>query len=368
MSAAFPISAVGEIAPRLILTNNIGGIPTPTVAVVQNSIQPETSSLWYESNGKRTVIREEKPSTQHIFSLTDLQPETQYAYQITGGDIYHFRTPSADSASLHFAAGGDAHFGAATNRADLTLRMATQIANPLENFDYFFSLGDLVDMGPSNRQWREALTSLSPLGSTTLTGYVPGNHDTMFTGLGHYEYFCAPESQHSPGDFPLYYRVDSGRVHFLVVDVEWSAESFGSRQAEWLEKQLKSIPPNDWKIVLSHGFYYASGFQYHSWNWSDNPETIAAVTPLFEKYKVDIVLSGHLHQLELLKHEGVTYVIAGGLGGVLDQERTYVSPASLWYSSGNYGFADVSVNGSEAIIKFRNPDSQVMHTYNLKKN
>jgi hypothetical protein len=83
---------------------------------------------------------------------------------------------------------------------------------------------------------------------------------------------------------------------------------------------------------------------------------------------VDIVLSGHLHQLELLQHAGVTYVIAGGLGGVLDQERTYVSPASLWYLSGNYGFADVSVSGNEATIKFRNPENQVIYTYNLKKN
>jgi UDP-2,3-diacylglucosamine pyrophosphatase LpxH len=366
--SSFPNSAVGDVAPRLILKDNTAGPSIPAVAIVQNSVQPETFSLWYEANGKRTVILEEKPSMQHIFSLTDLQPNTQYAYQITGGNIYHFRMPAADSAGVHFAAGGDAHFGAASNRANLTLRMATQIANPLENFDYFFSLGDLVDMGSSNRQWRDALTSLSSLSSTTLTGYIPGNHDTMFTGLARYKYFCAPDGQHSASDSPLYYRVDSGNVHFLIVDVEWSAESFGPKQAKWLEEQLKSIPTNDWKIVLSHGFYYASGFLYHGWNWSDNPETIAALTPLFEKYKVDIVLSGHLHQLELLQHAGVTYVIAGGLGGILDQERNYVSPASLWYLSGNYGFADVSVKGSEAVIKFRNPDNQVIHSYNLKKN
>ena len=366
--SSFPNPAAGAIAPRLVLTDNTDGLSAPSVTIVQDGIQPELLSLWYEANGKRTVIRDEKPSVQHVFGLSGLLPDTQYAYQITGGDIYHFKTPPAETDSVHFASGGDAHFGAASNRADLTLRMTNQITDPLDRFDYFFSLGDLVDMGSSNRQWREALTSLSPLSSTKFTGYVPGNHDTMFTGLGRYEYFCAPDSPQSPGDIPLYYRVDSGRVHFLVVDVEWSAESFGSRQAEWLEKQLQNIPANDWKIVLSHGFYYASGFLYHGWNWSDNPETIAAITPLFEKYKVDIVMSGHLHQLELLRHAGVTYVIAGGLGGALDQERTYISPASLWYSGGNYGFADISINGSDAIIKFRSPDNQVMYSYNLKKN
>jgi 3',5'-cyclic AMP phosphodiesterase CpdA len=185
--------------------------------------------------------------------------------------------------------------------------------------------------------------------------------------LANYEYFCSPQGSKSASGSPLYFRVDAGKVHFLIVDVEWSAESFTTQQAAWLEAQLKSIPADDWKVVLSHGFYYSSGFTYHGRNWSDNPETISAISPLFEKYGVNMVFAGHDHQLEILEHSGVTYVTCGGFGGVLDPERDYISPASLWYLSGTNGYADVSIEGNQAVINFRSLDNQILKTYTLKK-
>ena len=82
-------------------------------------------------------------------------------------------------------------------------------------------------------------------------------------------------------------------------------ETYTEAQAEWLEEQLKDIPEEDWTIVLSHGFYYASGIYSHGWKWYDNRETIDAITPLFEEYKVDLVCSGHLHNTEMLEENGV---------------------------------------------------------------
>ncbi len=42
---------------------------------------------------------------------------------------------------------------------------------------------------------------------------------------------------------------------------------------------------------------------------------------LFEKYGVDLVFNGHVHQMELLHHSGVTYVTCGSFGGVPDSGR-----------------------------------------------
>jgi hypothetical protein len=42
------------------------------------------------------------------------------------------------------------------------------------------------------------------------------------------------------------------------------------------------------------------------------------------------------------------------LGGSPDGERDYVSPASLWYASGEYGYADVTIDGDRAAVVFRN--------------
>jgi predicted phosphodiesterase len=104
------------------------------------------------------------------------------------------------------------------------------------------------------------------------------------------------------------------------------------------------------------------------WKWYDNPETINKLTPLFEKYGVDMVFSGHDHQLELLQKSGISYVICGTFGGALDSEREYVSPQSAWYSNKDYAFADVTINGAEANLIFRDPDGKVLNSFVIPKN
>jgi acid phosphatase type 7 len=118
---------------------------------------------------------------------------------------------------------------------------------------------------------------------------------------------------------------------------------------------------------MSHGFYYASGSTVHGWKWYDNPETIERLTPFFEKYGVDLVFSGHDHQMELLQNAGVTYIIAGSFGGAPDPTRTYTSPASLWYAAEKYGFADVTIKARQARITFRDPDGRELKTAVVEK-
>jgi hypothetical protein len=81
-----------------------------------------------------------------------------------------------------------------------------------------------------------------------------------------------------------------------------------------------------------------------------------------------MVFSGHDHQMELLKKDGISYVIAGTFGGALDTQRTYISPESVWYSSTNFGFADVTINGNNADLVFRAPDGQAINSFVIPKN
>jgi predicted phosphodiesterase len=104
------------------------------------------------------------------------------------------------------------------------------------------------------------------------------------------------------------------------------------------------------------------------WPWYDNPDTITALTPLFEENGVDIVFSGHIHQMELLEQSNVTYVICSGLGGLPDPERAYLSPASQWYVSGEYGYADVTIDGDVAEIIFRDPENAEIKRVTVSRN
>jgi UDP-2,3-diacylglucosamine pyrophosphatase LpxH len=287
------------------------------------------------------------------FPHADIKPITQLSI------------PNTDGQNLHFAAGGDAQFGAGTNSPSKTIAMLDQISNPTNKYDLFFFLGDLVEYGFKDSLWKESLNAFSSTASSVPTRFVPGNHDTMFGGLSRYLAYCSPPITETQSGSRLWYRIDVGRVHFLVLDVEWSAETFTKDQADWLETQLKSIPNTDWKIVMSHGFYYSSGTTSLGWNWYDNPETISALATLFEKYDVDMVFSGHNHYLEFLQHSGVSYVVSGGFGGKPDPPATYLSPSSIWLQAGQSGFVDVTINGNEATLNFRDPDSNILKSFTI---
>jgi predicted MPP superfamily phosphohydrolase len=298
----------------------------------------------------------------YVFTQLSGFPHAKYTEPVTKLSL-----PHTDGQNLHFAASSDAHFGAGTNSPNQTIAMLSQVSNPANKYDIFFFLGDLVENGFKDSNWNEALQAFSPAALHVPMRFVPGNHDTLFGGLSRYEYYCSTTTTESQNDSKLWYRLDIGKVHFLLLDIEWSAETFTKDQANWLETQLKSIPNEDWKIVMSHGFYYSSGVTFLGWNWFDNPETIAALVPLFEKFGVDIVFSGHNHYLEFLQHSGVNYVVCGGFGGKLDPIATYVSPSRIWYRYGQFGFADVNINGNQATLNFRDPDSNVLKSFTIVK-
>jgi predicted MPP superfamily phosphohydrolase len=351
-----PSSGIESMLPQLLVADGVGAYRIPNMAVTFHTRLPTKNTLGWGKVDTKAIIYEEIASRQHIFMLRNLETDTEYWYQINDGKTYRFTTPATEGRHLRFAASGDAHFGAGKSRNDLTVKMLKKIADPANGFSLLFLLGDLVDYGFRDRQWDEAFRALSPTTSVIPTRFIAGNHETLFAGLGRYKDYCYPNGMDLQTGSQLWYRIDVGKVHFLIIDLEWSTESYSAVQASWLDKQLRSIPGDDWKIVMGHGFYFASGSIIEGWRWYDNQETIQLLTPLFEKYTVDLVFSGHVHQLELLQKSGVTYIVCGGFGGTPEPERTYESPSSLWYATNEYGFVEVTVDENEANIVYRDPD------------
>ncbi len=358
---------VGDTPPQLLLVERQGAQGVPDLAVTFNTREASRHTLtWGQGAGAGTTLSEAGPLKQHAFVLADLTPSAPCWYRVDDGTTYHFTAPPAAGA-LRFAMGSDAHYGSAVQATDHTRQMLAQVADPAHAFNLFFLDGDIVDRGYAAGQWQEAFTALSATTAVIPTRLIPGNHDTLFAGTRYVKALTYPAGLPLTGGTALWQRYDAGRVHFLSIDLEWSAEAFTAAQAAWLEAQLKSIPAGDWKIVLGHGYYYASGARIDGWDWWDNPETIGKLTPLFEKYGVDLVFSGHAHQMELLQQDGVTYAICGGFGGASDENPTYHSPASVWYSSGRDGFLDVTVAGDAATLVFRAPDWSEIHRMTVAK-
>ena len=352
--------------PQLLLAEGTQPSGVPNMAVISYSSDATRRSIrWGQASITTGTISESTPTKTHIFVLTGLQPVTTYWYSIDSGPEYTFSTPSLDQ-KLKFAVFSDSHFGRTSSLVNEMASMTGIMAERNNNYDMLFSLGDLVDFGFRDRQWNEAFSTISPAVSTIPTAFLAGNHDALFTGIDKYKALAYPAGLPLTSGTQLWHRIDNGKIHFLILDVEWSAESITPAQKTWVENQLQDIPREDWTIVMSHGFYYSSGYVTEGWKWYDNPETIAALTPLFEKYGVDIVFSGHNHQMEVLNKNGVTYVICGPFGGELDPERTYTSPASIWYSVAQHDFVEVGINGSKAEIAFHGADGGVIQSFTVE--
>ena len=93
-----------------------------------------------------------------------------------------------------------------------------------------------------------------------------------------------------------------GNVRFFVIDSNY----LDPKQLEWLEKEL-SQSGSDWKIAYFHHPLYTTARR------GPEVEIRAVLEPLFVKYGVDVVFSGHEHIYERYKpQKGIYYFTVGG--------------------------------------------------------
>jgi Calcineurin-like phosphoesterase len=80
-------------------------------------------------------------------------------------------------------------------------------------------------------------------------------------------------------------------------------------QLQWLERELQSSR-EDWKIPYFHHPLYSSGDRHGS-----DLRARKALEPLFVKYGVSVVFSGHDHVYErVMPQQGITYFVVGSSG------------------------------------------------------
>jgi UDP-2,3-diacylglucosamine pyrophosphatase LpxH len=263
---------------------------------------------------------------------------------------------------LRLSFSSDAHWGVDTSNASARTEILQGIA--ARRPDAFFFLGDMTEYGFEAMHWNLALSDLEALIPTVPFRPIMGNHDALFGGQYNYKRIFFPKGFASDSGSPYYYSIDAGAARIIVLDMPWGTEQFGKRQHDWLETTLKNSDPKVPIIVLSHSYYYASGYRDPKTGkpWYDNYQTIPAVTPLFEKYGVNLVVSGHNHYQEFLQHNGVSYAIIGAMGGISDPPPTYHSPASKWMAVATFGWLDVDVRDKDLVLTFRNEKGEALHT------
>lgn len=361
----------GDKDPQLLVVgDNSGtyGIPNLAITFYTEQSTINTLKIGLSENSLSTSLTESAAIKQHVFLLNNLIPNTTYFYQINNvGKIYNFTTMTNQTDVFHFAYCSDPHFGASTNNITVTKDILTQIADPAHNFNMFFCGGDFVDMGFKDADWKLGLDTISPV--TTHIPFRPmiGNHDGFLGGQNKYMAYFYPQGMPSSSGSRLYYELSFNHIHIFVMDLEWGIESYSAAEQAWFESAIATVPKGDWTIVMDHCFYYASGVMSGGMPWWDQQDMIDTFNATFVKYGVDMVFSGHNHDLEVLNDSGVVYNVVGGMGGILDPPRTHDGAGSLCFKSGQFGFADVSINGSIATITYRDPEYGVLYSVNVTK-
>jgi 3',5'-cyclic AMP phosphodiesterase CpdA len=100
-----------------------------------------------------------------------------------------------------------------------------------------------------------------------------------------------------------YYTFTKGDARFFALDSNYMDQP----QLKWLEQQL-AASNSRWKVAFFHHPLYSSGGRHGS-----ATDLRALVEPLFVKYGVDVVFTGHEHFYERIKpQKGIYYFIEGG--------------------------------------------------------
>jgi calcineurin-like phosphoesterase family protein len=155
--------------------------------------------------------------------------------------------------------------------------------------------------------------------------YFPavGNHDRQGRGRtadSYRAYFTVPDN----GD-ARFYGFSYAAARFLVLDS--NEYSFAlSDQTAWLERELiaaRQDPAVHHVFVVMHHPPFSISLH------GGSRELRERWTPLFEKYQVTAVFSGHDHVYQRAEHNGIRYFVSGGGGAPLYPRRPHPSPADL---------------------------------------
>jgi hypothetical protein len=199
--------------------------------------------------------------------------------------------------SVRFAVIGDMGTGK-TAQYDVGKRLFE--ARQFFPFDFGITLGDNLygDSSPDDFE-RKFELPYKPLLDAGVKFYATlGNHDNP--NQHSYKYFNMGGAN--------YYTFTKENVSFFALDSNY----MDPRQLAWLETQLGNASKGNWKICYFHHPLYSSA-QAHG----PATDLRLLLEPLFIKYGVNVVFSGHEHVYERIKPQHGIYYFTEGASGQL---------------------------------------------------
>jgi 3',5'-cyclic AMP phosphodiesterase CpdA len=228
----------------------------------------------------------------HSVALTGLSPETVYAYRVTNGSAwsewFQFRTSAPSRKPFRFLYLGDEQ----NELASRTPRVIRQALADAPDVRLILHGGDLTNAASSDSEWGQwfamagcanaSILNLPAIGNHQYEKITPTSDERRLTPHWRAQ-FTLPENGVTGLEESCYF-VDYQGVRFVVLN---SMEKI-IEQASWLDTLLTGNPCR-WTVVTFHHPIYSGARN------RDNAEIRAAWRPVFDRHKVDLVLTGHDH-------------------------------------------------------------------------
>jgi len=250
-----------------------------------------------------------------------LRPGTRYRYAVTVGDTTatgEFATAPEPDAPFTFVVFGDSRSDAGSHS-----RVVDRIRAEVP--DFLLGTGDMVNEGGRDRDWQRFFDIERELLMENPFFPSVGNHDRQGRGRtadNYRKFFSLPENSPDP---ERYYAFTYGNSRFVILDS--NSYSFAlTDQTAWLEEQLQAArldPGIEHIFVTMHHPPYSVSLH------GGQTELREAWTPLFEKYRVDAVFSGHDHAYSRAQRGEVHYYVSGGGGAPLYPRKRNSEPIDI---------------------------------------
>jgi hypothetical protein len=219
-------------------------------------------------------------------------PVLQQAASAAQGHL-DLKLPLEDK-SVRFAVIGDNGTG---DQPQYDVAAEMEAYHKVVGFDFVTMMGDNIYGGHRPKDFeRKFEQPYKPLLDTGVKFYAClGNHDT------------SDEIQYKPFNMngQHYYSFKKGDVQFFVLDSNY----MDATQLDWIQHQLSESNAK-WKIAYFHHPLYSDG-RFHG----PDVDLRKLLMPIFEKYGMNVVMSGHDHVYERFKPEdGIYFFLVGNSG------------------------------------------------------
>jgi len=154
-----------------------------------------------------------------------------------------------------------------------------------------------------------------------------------------------------------YYSYVRNNVRFLALD----STLMDQKQVAWIETTLRGAG-EEWKICYFHHPLYSNAARHGS-----SVDLRVLLEPLFLKYRVNVVFSGHDHVYErLVPQKGIHYFVSGS-GGQLRRGNMRRSEQTAFAFDQDLSFMLVEVDGADMFFQVISRTGQTVDSGTIRR-